>query len=414
MFIHDILKTFFSKVLILLINFAILMLTTNYFGLEGRGIISIVMADLAIIVIFNNILGGNSVVYFMPKTGLSKLILPAYLWILLSSAIMAAVFTVFHASQSYFVLLPLTLITSFLALNLLAFIGKEKIHLYNIYSLLAPLLLLIFNLGFIFLLGIKSVNAYFLCYFVSQFIVFIISLYLIKPYLNRQEIGMRKDLIAQTFKYGWKNELSYLIQFFNYRLSYFFILYFQDIKSVGLFSVAIVVSESIWLMVKSITTVQYSKIVNLNNKRQSIELTKKSVKISLYSTLFMLLVLALIPSVFFGFVFGKDFSTIKQLLFLLMPGILSMAVSNVYGHYFAAVNQMSVLILKSSVGLVFTVVLSVILIPVWGVTGACIVTSVSHLSSSLYLWVAFYKTIKLDADTEITGNTGSGLFELPV
>lgn len=414
MFIHDILKTFFSKVLILLINFAILMLTTNYFGLEGRGIISIVMADLAIIVIFNNILGGNSVVYFMPKTGLSKLILPAYLWILLSSAIIAAVFTVFHTSQSYFVLLPLTLITSFLALNLLAFIGKEKIHLYNIYSLLAPLLLLIFNLGFIFLLGIKSVNAYFLCYFVSQFIVFIISLYLIKPYLNRQEIGMRKDLIIQTFKYGWKNELSYLIQFFNYRLSYFFILYFQDIKSVGLFSVAIVVSESIWLMVKSITTVQYSKIVNLNNKKQSIELTKKSVKISLYSTLFMLLVLALIPSVFFGFVFGKDFSTIKQLLLLLMPGILSMAVSNVYGHYFAAVNQMSVLILKSSIGLVFTVVLSVILIPIWGLMGACIVTSVSHISSSLYLWIAFYKTNKISTDTEITGNTGSDLFELPV
>ena len=391
MFLQNILKTFLSKVLILLINFAILMLTTNYFGLEGRGIISIVMANISIITIFNNILSGSSIVYFMPKVGLSKLILPAYLWILFSSAVVSAVFTVFHTGQSYFVLLPLALITSFLALNLLTFIGKEKIQLFNIYSLLAPLLLLVFNLGFIFLLEIKSVNAYFLCYFVSQFIVFLISLYLIKPYLNRQEIGLRKDLISQTFKYGWKNELSYLIQFLNYRLSYFFILYFQDIKAVGLFSVAIVVSESIWLMVKSITTVQYSKIVNLNNKSQSIELTKKSVKISLYSTLIMLIVLALIPSVFFGFVFGKDFSTIKYMLFLLMPGILSMAVSNVYGHYFAASNQMSVLIIKSTIGLVFTVVLSVILIPLWGLTGACIVTSVSHLSSSFYLLVAFYK-----------------------
>jgi len=106
----------------------------------------------------------------------------------------------------------------------------------------------------------------------------------------------------------------------------------------------------------------------------------------------MLVVLAIIPSEVFGFVFGKDFSTIKQLLFFLMPGILSIAVSNVYGHYFAALNQMRVLIVKSTIGLVFTVVLSIILIPLWSLTGACIVTSVSYLSSSVYLLIAFYKS----------------------
>ena len=45
MFLQNILKTFVSKVLILLTNFAVLTLTTNYFGLEGRGLISIIMAD---------------------------------------------------------------------------------------------------------------------------------------------------------------------------------------------------------------------------------------------------------------------------------------------------------------------------------------------------------------------------------
>lgn len=401
MFLQNILKTFFSKVLILLINFAVLTLTSNYFGLEGRGIISIVMADLAIIVIFNNILGGNSVVYFMPKVGLSKLILPAYLWILLSTAVVTAVLTFFHTGQSYFILLPLTLITSLFTLNLLAFIGKEKINLFNIFSFLAPFLLLIFNLSFIFWLGIRSVNAYLLCYFVSQLIGFLISLYMIKPYLIRQEIGLSQAVILKTFKYGWKNELSYLIQFLNYRLSYFFILYFQDIKSVGLFSVAIAVSESIWLMAKSITTVQYSKIVNINDRGQSIELTKKSARISFYSTLSMLVVLALIPSSVFGLIFGKDFATIKQLLFLLMPGILAIAISNVYGHFFAALNQMKVLVVKSSIGLVFTVILSLILIPLWNLTGACIVTSVSYLSSSVYLFYVFQKTSKLFPDQEM-------------
>jgi len=391
MFIQNIFKTFVSKVLILLINFAVLTLTTNYFGLEGRGLISIILADMAIIVIFNNILAGNSVVYFMSKVGLSRLILPAVIWIILSTTIGAFVFSVLHTQQSYFILLPITLITSFLALNLLIFIGKEKIQLFNVFSLLPPFLLLIFSLGFIYLFKNRTVNGYLFSYFLAQAVVFVISLILIRPYLVKQEILISKDIVKKAFSYGWKNELSYFIQFLNYRLSYFFILYYQDITSVGLFSVAIVVSESIWLMAKSITTVQYSKIVNLDNPNGAIELTKKSAKLSLYTTLAMLIVLAIIPSGVFGFVFGKDFSAIKQLLFLLMPGILSIAVSNVYGHYFAALNQMRVLIVKSTIGLVFTVVLSVVLIPMWNLKGACIVTSISYLSSSVYLFIAFYK-----------------------
>jgi O-antigen/teichoic acid export membrane protein len=273
------------------------------------------MADLAIIVIFNNILGGNSVVYFMNKVGLSRLILPAVIWIIFSTAIGAFVFSVLHSQQSYFILLPLTLITSFLALNLLIFIGKEKIQLFNVFSLLPPFLLLIFSLGFIYLFKNRTVNGYLFSYFLSQAIAFIISLIFIRKCLIKKEIRISTDVVRMAIGYGWKNELSYFIQFLNYRLSYFFILYYQDITSVGLFSVAIVVSESIWLMAKSITTVQYSKIVNLDNPGSAIKLTKNSAKFSFYATLAMLVVLAIIPSGVFGFVFGKDFSTIKQLLF---------------------------------------------------------------------------------------------------
>src|SRR5665648_12878 len=398
MFLQNIFKTFFSKVLILIVNFAILTLTTNYFGLEGRGIISIIMADLAIIVIFNNILGGSSIVYFMNKVGLSKLILPAVIWIILSTTVVAFVFSFLHTQQRFFVLFPITLVTSFLALNLLIFIGKEKIQLFNIFSLLPPFLLLIFSLGFIYLFKNRTVNAYLFSYFLSQTVVFIISLIIIIPYLVKQEMIISKGLVKKSFGYGWKNELSYFIQFLNYRLSYFFILYFEDITSVGLFSVAIVVSESIWLMAKSITTVQYSKIINMDNPEKAMELTKKSARLSLYTTLAMLIVLALIPTWIFGMVFGKDFSTIKQLLFLLMPGILTIAVSNVYGHFFAALNQMKVLIVKSSIGLCFTIVLSFILIPLWSLTVACIATSVSYLSSSVYLIIVFYKTSKLNPE----------------
>ena len=92
----------------------------------------------------------------------------------------------------------------------------------------------------------------------------------------------------------------------------------------------------------------------------------------------------------FTFIFGRDFATIKQLLFLLIPGIISIAISNVYGHYFAGTNRMKVLIEKSLLGLVITLGLSMILIPIWNIKGACMVTSLSYLGSSVYLMYKFY------------------------
>jgi O-antigen/teichoic acid export membrane protein len=394
MFLKDVLKTLFSKALVLLINFAILILTTNYLGLEGRGLISIITADVAIIAIFNNILSGSSVVYFIPKVGLSKLLIPASLWIFLSSFVLCMVFSVIHLEVSYFVLLALTIITSLLSFNLLALLAKENIRWFNIFSFLHPALLLIFNLYFIFCLKVTSANFYLLSYFLSQFIVLVISILYLRPFLLRHEIEFRLDIARQVFKYGFMNELSYLIQFLNYRLSYFLILYFINIGSVGLFSVAIAIAEAIWLIAKSITTVQYSKMVNYTSVEDSLALTKKSVVLSFWSTLAVLLVVAVIPTFVFGYVFGKDFNTIKPLLFLLMPGILAIAVSNVYGHYFAVTNQMKILILKSSAGLVCTVILSFLLIPRYGLIGASVVTTVSYLVSSGYLGVAFYKKEK--------------------
>ncbi len=396
MFLKNILKTFVAKVLVLLANFAVLILTTNYLGTEGRGIISIMMADLAIIVIFNNILGGSTVVYHIPKVGFSKLLLPAYIWIIISTGIASFVFSIFNAAESQIILFFLTFITSFLALNQRAFVGNENIHLFNVFSFLPPVLFLVFNLIFIYLVKTWTVNTYFLAYFLSQLLVFGFSFFFMKPYLEKSKIGISKKLLVSTFNYGWKNELSYFLQFLNYRLSYFLILFYLDLDSVGLFSVAVSVSESVWLIAKSITTVQYSKIVNLDNYDAAVALTHKSLKISLYATLFLLVVLAFIPSSIFGMIFGRDFTMVKELLLLLMPGILAIALSNVYGHFFAALNKMKFLVIKSSIGLVVTILLSVILIPLWGLTGACIVTSASYVSSSAYLFITFYKTKKQD------------------
>src|SRR5690606_36657474 len=79
------------------------------------------------------------------------------------------------------------------------------------------------------------------------------------------------------------------------------------------------------------------------------------------------------------------------IILLLAPGILAIAVSNIVGHYFAGINSLRILNIKSAIGLIFTLVTSWLVIPKWGLLGACVVTTLSYLLSSMVLFYRFYE-----------------------
>jgi len=75
-----IIQTFLSRFLILVLNFGLVIFSTNIWGSEGKGIISILVADLAIIGFFANIFVGSSVTYFSSKYKTEQILLYAYSW----------------------------------------------------------------------------------------------------------------------------------------------------------------------------------------------------------------------------------------------------------------------------------------------------------------------------------------------
>ena len=69
----DIIATMLSNSLILLLNFGVVVLTTQLWGADGRGSIAVFVADLSMISIFANVFTGCSVSYYFSKLGTSKL-----------------------------------------------------------------------------------------------------------------------------------------------------------------------------------------------------------------------------------------------------------------------------------------------------------------------------------------------------
>jgi hypothetical protein len=72
-----ILQTIFSKGIISIINFLVVLITARYLGADGRGQISIMFLNITVILLFNDIVGGSSLVYLTSKRNPYSLFLPA-------------------------------------------------------------------------------------------------------------------------------------------------------------------------------------------------------------------------------------------------------------------------------------------------------------------------------------------------
>ena len=385
-----IIQTIAGKSIILLLNFVIVVLSTRLWGTEGRGLIALFMANLGLITSVTNIFTGSSVSYHFSKYGLSKLTLSAYVWVFVIAVISGIVFRIYDHSTPAILLFIVAVLVGFTAFHSSVFIGNQQIKYYNIITVIQP----VFQVCAILLLYYfvdKSCFAYFYGMIASYALVFIVCKILTGKTHEKTLIRLDKPVIKDVFLYGWQIELSSFLQFFNYRLSFYFLSYFLGMASLGVFSVGVTLSEAIWIVGRSISLVLYSNVVKQGDTEDSRKETKITAKYSFYISLLCLAVILCLPEQLFSYVFGEGFGGVKQVVLLLSPGILAIAVSNVYGNYFSALGKTKILILKSAIGVLVTVVLSVMLIPSLKIPGACIVNASSYIVSSAILFWFFYK-----------------------
>ena len=163
-----------------------------------------------------------------------------------------------------------------------------------------------------------------------------------------------------------------------------------NIRCDRIFSIGVSLSEIVWKLSGSISTVQYSQLLSQNKNHEARRVTTKIAWLCCGVTLLFLLIAFMIPAPIYGWFFGDEFAEAKSILMFLSPGVLAVAISNVWGHYFSAFGELKILILKSFSGVVVAFVLSLVLVPMLGVEGACWVNLMANLVCSLVLGVAYF------------------------
>jgi len=93
-------------------------------------------------------------------------------------------------------------------------------------------------------------------------------------------------------------------------------------------------------------------------------------------------------------VFGAEFGDVRKYILYLIPGIMAISVSNLYGHYFAGTGNLKIISNKSLISLISILISMPFLVKSFQLEGVCIAMNISYILSSVYLWIYFRREVK--------------------
>lgn len=263
------------------------------------------------------------------------------------------------------------------------FQGKEDFEKFNLVVILNQLGLLLFSIVFVWFLDLGVYGAV-LSFGMSQFLMLVASFYFLKTSYGLfwpKKVSI--DFAKESFKFGLKGHLSNVLSFFNYRIDMFIIAYFMDDVAVGVYSVAVLLAERIWLISQSVSSVLFARVANLSNDDERNRFTSIASRNTLFITLIGGLFLAIISKWFIELFFGMEFvDSVKPFLYMI-PGVVIFSMSKVLANDFIGRGYPEINTYIAFVTALTNFGLNIWLIPIYGVKGAAIATSSSYILDAI-------------------------------
>ncbi|MEY4287722.1 MAG: hypothetical protein RL511_1811 [Bacteroidota bacterium] len=389
---RSIFGNFSVRVLSALLNLGLVILFSQLTGTVGKGEQSLVLTSVAIITIFDSLVGGAALVYLSSRYSWTQLIKASYTWVLVVSTFAFLILEAFHVFETKYLLhiILLSAISSVSSVHASLLMGQQRLKAFNLIQILVPLLTFSTCVGqWLVYHPLDYIDALYVSYLVAL-LTSCIAIWRFFPQ-QEQEVVSRKMIWQRLFKLGFYNQLAHVLQLLSFRASYYILEQFHGTSAVGVFSNASSITESIWLIASSISLWQYATISNTQDQQYTIQITEKLSRFGMLAAFFGVGFFLFLPPGFYQFVFGADFGGLQKLMWALAPGVWVFTYALVVGHYFSGHGRYWVNALASGVGLVFSLLASFIFIPMYGAMGAALAASISYTATSLVVLRYFLK-----------------------
>ncbi|MDO4704003.1 lipopolysaccharide biosynthesis protein [Tannerella sp.] len=397
--LKKILATVGTRYAIALLNLLLILIHSRVLGRDGMGVVGVIYASVNLAVIFNSVLCGNTIVYFMHRQPFRTVFWPTYAWAFVGSAIACICMALLGMlPEGYgFTVYGLSVLLSLVAANARFLLGKDLITAFNAVFIIQGGLLFFILVGLYFGLNQRDVSGYLWGLFLTNLIAWMVSLGLmVKPFFRVHHEGSVSGSwikgVKAMFMYGLWSSADNLAEGLTTRLNYFLLQRFGGYGQVGLLDSGTKISESIWHISHGVSFIAYSQIARTSEAEWQRSLTLQLFKLT-YSTLIvaMALVLCLPEWVYTDYLFTPEFAGIRKVIVALAVGIVTFGSNRILSHYFIGTGRVRVSAACSCIGLIVLLIAGALLIPAYGVTGAALSSSIAFSAMLLFSIVAFLR-----------------------
>jgi|Deesub1362A_J573_1020465.scaffolds.fasta_scaffold01542_5 O-antigen/teichoic acid export membrane protein len=400
--------TFVSRVLFFFLSLGTSIAIARVLGPQGKGIYTLAILLPTLITTLINLGIGPATVYHFAQGRYSRReILGSNIFFgfsisclgLVVGLIIALFFqeSLFPGVPTKYLIVALSLVPATLFFKYLQniLLGAQRFKEYNLIEIFRSLLMLLFVLIALVLFKAGVVGA-----IVASFFSWVTS-GLILFFWSEEAAGgivfkLNRDYLKKASIYGLQVHLANILSFLNYRVDMFLVNGFLNPTAVGFYSVSVALVEKLWLISQAASTVLFPKVAAEEDEQKRKSFTPLVSRTVLWVTALGALILFFLSRWVIEFLYSKTFLPAVSPFRILLPGIVALSVSRVLANDIAGRGKPMLNTYVSIFTLLTNIVLNIIWIPRYGISGAALASTTSY-TFTLLARIFFY--------TRLSGNS---------
>jgi O-antigen/teichoic acid export membrane protein len=382
--------TFTRNIAIVILGLLTTILIARCLGPEKQGMYALIILLPNMLVTFMDLGIGPATVFYIGQqkykvqTIISTNIILAIFLSFLSSIIGSLIILLY--SESIFSGISFSILFSILGVlpilflnNFIQFVfqGIEDFKSFNVIAVIGKVVNLIALIITIYLLPLDLKGAL-LSFVLGNLTSTILIIYIIiKKKLKISAKSFSIPFVKDSLKYGLKAHLSNIVSFLNYRADILLISYFLSPVSVGIYNIAVNIAERLWIVSKPVATVMLPRISSSDETKQN-ELTAVAARNVLFLSILFSIAFYFFADIVIDLLFGKEYMESSVALKILLPGITLFSVERILSNSLAGKGKPELNLYTSLFTVTCNIILNIILIPIYGLNGAALATSISY------------------------------------
>ena len=225
--------------------------------------------------------------------------------------------------------------------------------------------------------------------------------WILKKYFTKLTISQFKDNSKMMLLFGGQTVIANSVNMINYQADTLMVGYYLTKADVGFYGVAVVFAKLLWLIPDSIQRITYPMISEYHSNKMH-ETVRQVVTLTMKYTACISIIIGTSLLIFakpiITMVFGISFIESVLPFYILVIGTMIFGIVKSVNSLFASIGRVDLFAKMPAISAIFNIVLNLLLIPLYGITGAAMATVMSLLVYTIFMLYYMKKLLGIKHD----------------